>query len=342
MHAGAQPHGQGPFAQDRPSSASPPPPIPTQSADHQPQLPASNLPSTSTALPVPAQHASLPPALSAAADSAFPPSSSFRFGSFSPDDVGKPAGAAPLNFPVLSQPSGEQQPPGVQFGSVVPLEQLEPASVPRQLAGQMELPFGPLQGPGAFGQPPSVPVSAPITSSVPDQAAAAKHPVPKPDQPLVNPVQSSFSPAPQPSNGADRVPDAVSASMHASTELPASQASTSLSVSPLPARADSTTSTSSQGHLNPDGIHLSTCFVLSLQDTHALVLPCRALPQAPPCLCLTDLVLSCPAPPCAALPCPGHLCLLWISCLWTSCINRRLGYMLCEHDTRGEWVCNAT
>lgn len=303
MHAGVQPHGQGPFAQDRPSSSSPPPPIPTQLAEHQPQLPASNFPSTSIALPVSAQHASLPPALSAAADSAFPPSSSFQFGSFSPDDA---AGTGPLNFPVLSQPSGKQQHPGVQFGSVVPLGQLEPASVPRQLAGQMELPFGPLQGPSATGQPPIAPVFCPVASSVPDQVPAASHSAPKPDQPLVNPVQSSFSSAPHPSIDADSVPGAVSASVHASTELPASQASASLSVSPLPARADSTTSTSSHGHLNPDGMCLSACLMLSLCPGYAC--SCAALSRpalpcpGPPCLSLLYLVLPCPAMSCPALP----------------------------------------
>ena len=261
MHAGAQPHGQGPFAQEWPSSSSPtPPPIPTHPADRQPQLPASNLPSTSTALPLPAPHASLPPAPSAAADSAFPPSSSFRFGSFSPDDVGKSSMAGSLNFPVLSQPSGKQQHPGVQFGNVVPLGQLVPASVPRQSAGQKELPFGPPQGHSPIGQPPTAPFSAPSRSSAPGQVPAARHPAPKPDQPFVNSVQSSFGAAPQPSIGADSVPDAASASMHASTEVPASQASTSLPVSPLPARTDSAASTSAQGHFNPDGMHALCSF----------------------------------------------------------------------------------
>ena len=256
MHAGALPHGQGPFAQDRPSSSSPPPPAPTQPAHYPPQLPASNLPSTSTSLPLPAQHASLPLAQSVAADSAFPPSSSFRFGSFSPDDVAKPSSAGALNIPVMGQPSAEQQHPGVQFGSVVPLGQLAPAPAPRQSTGQMELPSGPPQGPSPTGQPPIAPTSAPSTASVPGQPPGTqKHSMPKPDQPLGNSLQSSFA-APQPSVGADSVPDAVSASMHASTEPPALQASTSLPVSPLPARADSTTSTSSQGHLNPDGMHL--------------------------------------------------------------------------------------
>ena len=278
MHAGAQPHGQGPFAQDRPSSSSPPPPVPTHLAEPQSQLPASNLPSTSTTLPVPAQHASLPPVLSAPADSAFPASSSFRFGSFSPEDVAKPSIAGTLSFPV---PSGEQQHPGVQFGSVVPLGQLEAASVPRQLAGQKQIPFGPPQGPSPIGQPPSAAISAPVTSSAPGQTPSARHSMPKPAQPPVNSVQSSFTAAPQPSTGADSIPETVSASMHASTELPASQASNSLPVLPLPGRADSTNATSSQGHFNPDGMHLSTSSWLPLYVGYACncaALPCPALP----------------------------------------------------------------
>ena len=259
MFAGAQPHTQGPFAQDRPSSSSPPLPTPTQPAYYQPQLPSSCPASTSATLPLPAQHDSLPPALSAAADSAFPPSSSFRFGSFSPGDVGKPPSAGSLGFSVVSQASGKQQ-PGVQCGSVLPLGQLDPGLVLRQATGQIELPSGPLQGPSPVAQSPIGPAPVPVGSNAPGPAHAVQHPTSKPNEPAVNSGHSKFSAVPtaaQPSIGADTIPDAVSAAMHASAELRASQASISLPMSPLPARADSTASNTSPGHFNPDGMRLS-------------------------------------------------------------------------------------
>lgn len=249
MFAGAQ----GPFAQDRPSSSSPPPTDTTQPVHYLPQLPSTN-PTLIPAAP-PAQHDSLPPA----ADSAFPPNSSFQFGSFSPDEVSKPAGTSTLRLPVQSQLPAEQQ-LDLQFGDVVPMQQLDVRPPgPSQMTGPMHPPSGPPPGPPPVGQSALSPFPVPRTA--PGQAHAAQQSVFKPEEPLDSSVRSSstaVAATTQASTGVDSIPDAVSASMHASTELPASQASSSLPVSPLPGRPDSNPpSTSSHGHFNHEGIPLS-------------------------------------------------------------------------------------
>lgn len=264
MYAGAQPqHGQGPFAQDQPSSSLPPPFDPNQPDQYQLQLPSTVFISDYAAISMPGQHDSSPSALSAPSGSAFPPS--FRFGSFSPEDGGNPSSSESLGFPMLSQQ--EQQHSGVLFGSIGPLGQLESASAPMHPTGQMELPSGPgPQGPSPGGQPPIAPGAVPVSGSAPSQMPGAKHSSPKPDEPPTGSVQGSFSTAQQPSMGT------------------ASQASNALSLPALPTRADSTVSTSSQGPSNPDGMHLPICFLLSLSPepctlwfTPRPALPCPAL-----------------------------------------------------------------
>ena len=274
MYAGTQPqHSQGPFAQDQPASSLPPPFDPNQPDQYHLQLPSTVFMSEYAAMSLPAQHDSSPSAMSAPSGSAFPPS--FRFGSFSPEDGGNPSSSESLGFPMLSQQ--EQQPSGVLFGSIGPLGQLEPAPVPMHPAGQMELPYGPgPQGPSPVGQSPTAPSPVPVSGSAPGQISGAKHSVPKPDEPPVSSVQGSFSTARQPSVGIGTVSDA-------------SQASNALSLSPLPTRADSTVSTSSQGPSNPDGMHLPVCFLLSL--SLGTMQGCGLMPH--------------PALPCLAMPCPA-------------------------------------
>ena len=215
-----------------------------------PQLPSTN-PASAPAVPPPsAQHDTLPPA----ADSAFPPNSSFRFGSFSPEEVGKAAGAASVHLPVLSQPPGEEH-PDLRFGEVVSLAQLEQAPpVPRRMTEPMPPP-GPPPGPPPFGQ--SAPTSFPAPRTAAGQAQAARPSALKLHEPHGSSVPRSSAAVERATAGAETIPDAVSASMHASTELPASQGSSSMPVSPpLPGRGESTPSTGSPGQFNQEGMRL--------------------------------------------------------------------------------------
>ena len=183
------------------------------------------------------------------AASDFLPSSSFRFGSFSPDDVGKPQSSG-LNFPMLSQ-----QPAG-QFNSAFAQGQVQSAPVQKQASEQLTQPPGP---PHSHH---SAPDSEPNTvSGLPD--TAQPHTA-GPRAPLAsialnpNPMPGAMLAGQEPStsSNADLGPTAP-APAHTHTHLPAEQppfqSASSQPVSPLPARADSSASTSSPGQYAHDG-----------------------------------------------------------------------------------------
>lgn len=229
MLAGTQAFTQGPFAQDRPST-SPPPLAETVHKLPQPQLskPGPN----AEALQQMPQHDSTVPAVTGTDSAAPPPSSSFRFGSFSPDDVGKPQNVG-LSFSELNQA------PVGQLSSAFAQGQPQTASGQMQGSGHMQQPSGPP------GQPAAAPSPAAQQYTANSQELLAS-------ETSRQPSSSTTAAASQPSIGGD----GALASMHHSGQLPAHQAGASLPVSPLPARADSSASTSSPGQYAHDGMQL--------------------------------------------------------------------------------------